>query len=117
MPKVLYYGKYRNIDNNARVLYMMLLDMLGFSEKNGWVNKKGELFVRCKRTTMAYRIGGVSRPTIQKCYDQLEAVDLIDRVRNGKTLADDIYPHLPDRIEATKEEIEQLTLLDEEDSR
>lgn len=115
MPKVLYFGKYRDIDNNARALYMMLLDMVSFSERNGWYNKKEELYVRCKRSTMAFRIGGVSRPTIQKCYEQLEAVGLIDRERNGKTLADDIFPHLPEKIDATKEELEQLSMLDEED--
>lgn len=109
VPKVLFYGKYRDIDNNCRILYSILLDLLGLSQEKDWSNNSGELFVRSRQVNLAFRLG-INRGTLIKCLEKLEAVGLIDRVRNGKTIPDDIYPHIAEDIIATDEDIKQLTI-------
>lgn len=115
VPQVLFYGKYRELSNNARMLYSMLWDKLRLSIQKGWEDKKGNLFVRLARTTAAFKLN-VSRPTVQSCYEQLEDAGLIYRIRNGKTLVDNVYPLRPDISQASKEAYEQLKLIEDEEN-
>lgn len=114
VPQLLFYGKYRELSGNARLLYAMLWDKLRLSVQNGWEDKKGNLFVRLARKTAAFKLN-VSKPTVQNCYEQLEDAGLIYRIRNGKTLVDNVYPLRPDPAQASKEGYEQLKLFEEEE--
>lgn len=115
VPQLLFYGKYRALSANARLLYGMLWDKLRFSVSKGWYDKKGHLFVRLARKTAAFKLVINSSHTIQNCYEQLEAVELIYRIRNGKTLVDDVYPLPPDPAEASAAAYEQLKIIEAEE--
>ena len=114
VPQLLFYGKYRELSGNARLLYGMLWDKLRLSPNKGWIDEKGALFVRLARKTAGFKLN-ISKPTVQNCYEQLEAVALIYRIRNGKTLVDDVYPLPPDPAEATVAAYEQLKIYEAEE--
>ncbi len=114
VPQLLFYGKYRELSGNARLLYGMLWDKLRLAPDKGWIDKKGNLFVRLARKTAGFKLN-ISKPTVQNCYEQLEAVDLIYRIRNGKTLVDDVYPLPPDPSEASTAAYEQLKIIEAEE--
>lgn len=115
VPQLLFYGKYRVLTNNARMLYSMIWEKVKFSSKNGWIDEEGFLFVRLARKTAQFKLCIDSHHTVQRCYEMLEELNLIYRRRNGKTIVDDVYPLLPDDAEATKEAYEQLKLVEAEE--
>lgn len=114
VPQLLFYGKYRALSANARLLYALIWDKTRVSVRRGWVDEKGDVFVRLKRELAAFVLN-ISKPTIQNCYEQLEDAGLIYRVRNGKTLVDNVYPLRPDNAEASKSAYEQLQIMEAEE--
>ena len=116
VPQLLFYGKYiALLSNNARLLYSIIWDKLRVAPARGWIDKEGFLFVRLGRKTAAFKLCIESHHTIQKCYEQLEAAGLIYRIRNGKTIVDDVYPLLPDDSQASKEAYEQQRIIEAEE--
>lgn len=116
VPQLLFYGKYRGcLSNNARLLYSIIWDRLRVAPTKGWIDREGFLFVRLGRKTAAFKLCIESHHTIQKCYEQLEDAGLIYRVRNGKTIVDDVYPLIPDDKQASKDAYEQQKIIEEEE--
>lgn len=115
VPQLLFYGKYRALSANSRLLYGLIWDKTRIAVKHGWVDKKGDIYVRLARKTAAFKLCINSHHTIQNCYEQLEDVGLIYRVRNGKTIVDDVYPLIPDPEEATKVAFEQMQIVEKEE--
>lgn len=79
------------------------------------MDKDGFLFVRLARKTAAFKLCINSKHTIQNCYEQLEETNLIFRIRNGKTIVDDVYLLMPDDSEASKEAYEQMKIIEAEE--
>ena len=115
VPKLLFYGKYRELSNSARLLYSMIWDRLRIAQQSGWEDEEGFLFVRFARKTAAYILCINSKHTIQTCYEQLQQAKLIYRIRNGKTLVDNVYPLLPNDAEASKLAYDEMRRLEIEE--
>lgn len=77
LPKFLFTGAYQTLSNDARVLYALVLERFDLSQKNGWINKKGEVFLIFTNKSMANMLGRSQR-TVNKVVAELEAGDLID---------------------------------------
>jgi len=63
MPKFLFTAEYDKLSNNAKMLYMLLLDRLDLSIKNNWINENGEVYIIYSRSEMGEELR-LSRPTI-----------------------------------------------------
>ena len=107
----LFYGKYRALSNNSRVLYSKLVQYLNLALKLGWYNEKEELYVQVKRSTLQYKIT-VSKPTLIGLYAQLKEIGLIDIEQMGSNIVDKIYIKEPIYFDLTEEDLEKELLSD-----
>src|SRR5690554_2897761 len=82
MPKFLFEGEFKNLSNDARVLYSLLRDRHDLSLKNNWVNENNEVYLIYTREEMA-NILGCSQPTVRKAINQLKELDLMEEERQG----------------------------------
>ncbi|KNZ70342.1 hypothetical protein Tfer_0902 [Thermincola ferriacetica] len=90
LPKFLFEGEFTNLSNDARVLYALLRDRHELSIENGWVNKKGEVYLIYSRSEMA-EILKCSQPTLRKVLQELKEARLIEEERVGLNRPNQIY--------------------------
>lgn len=91
VPKELYHNKrYKNISNDAKVLYGFLLDRLELSEKNNWVNENNEIYLIFTRSEVQQLIN-ISSKTSTKIFKELKEVGLIYEQRQGLKKPNIIY--------------------------
>lgn len=90
MPKFLFEEEFKELSNNARVLYSQLKDRHSLSLKNGWINKNNEVYLIYTRENMA-RMLGCSQPTVRSAITQLKKFKLIEEERLGVNKANRIY--------------------------
>ena len=105
LPDVLFFGKYRVLSDKAKLLYCKLSQRVRVALELGWLNERGEVYIKVKRATMKY-ILNTSNQTLQNAYTQLEEIGLIDIHKGAKNTIDEVYILLPDKIELTAEEVE-----------
>ncbi len=55
MPKFLFRGEFKDLSNNARVLYCHLKDRHKLSMKNKWINKDNEVYLIYTREDMDWQ--------------------------------------------------------------
>ena len=85
LPKELYtLKKYKNLSNDACVLYAMLRDRLQVSVKNGWVDEEGRVYFIYTREEAAIMIRKTER-TIRKYFNELVEVNLLEEKIDGRT--------------------------------
>lgn len=90
MPKVLFTDKYSKLSNDAKILYMMLLDRKSLSEKNDFNDENGNTVVLFSNLEVCRTIGcGHDKATAM--FRELEKNKLIHRRRQGKGKPDLIY--------------------------
>ena len=90
MPKFLFEDEFKELSNDARVLYSLLRDRHDLSISNGWVNKNNEVYLIYTRENMASMLG-CSQPTIRKAVNQLIDYRLIEEQRQGLNKPNLIY--------------------------
>lgn len=114
IPDALWFGRYRSLSYLAVCLYGQLTQRLKLAYESGWYNKAGELFIRVKRSAMAYYLHA-TLPTLRKAYAQLEELDLIDIDKKGQHEIDEIYIKLPIKEKLSEEErtLSDLTINEE----
>lgn len=85
LPKELYeLEKYKDLSNDACVLYAMLRDRLQVSVKNGWVDEEGRVYFIYTREEAAVMIRKTER-TIRKYFNELVEVNLLEEKIDGRT--------------------------------
>lgn len=86
--------RYKNLSSNAKLLYGLILDKAGLSEKNYKHDKDGRIkvFFTNKQVCNLLNIG---HNTVTKIFKELESYDLIDRSKQGFGQANITYPKLP----------------------
>lgn len=90
-PKILFTDpEYGNLTIAARTLYGILLDREVLSDKNGWIDKNGKIFVYMTNKNICKTLN-VSDKTATKILAELEEIDLIQRVRQGQGKPCKIY--------------------------
>lgn len=116
LPKELYIlEKYKNLSNDACVLYAMLRDRLQVSRKNGWIDEEGRVYFIFSRAEAALMIRKTKKSVI-KYFNELIKVDLLEekaiedgrayRLYLGKIQNDGNYiPEIKDKKERIKEDI------------
>lgn len=92
VPKELYTNeRYKTtINNDAKVLYALLLDRMELSRKNDWVDDDGTIFLMFKREDLADMLG-ICVTTVWRAFKQLKDVGLIAEKRQGLNRPNLIY--------------------------
>ncbi len=97
-PKKLFTAKkYAELSSNAKVLYVFLFDRAKLSQKHGYTDLNGEIFVYCP-ITVACEILNCSKAVAIKNFNELENCGLIRRVRRNQADPYKIYPQRLDLI-------------------
>lgn len=94
IPKVLMiHPLYKKLSSNAKLLYGLMLDRMGLSRKNKWIDKQNRVYIKYSAKSVAEELG-CSEPTALKALKELDTengVGLIERVRIGQGNPDIIY--------------------------
>ena len=85
MPKEIFNEEYSGLSNNAKLIYMMLLDRVNLSIKNNKANEQGEVYVIFTRDELVKKLN-ISKRNISYCFRQLENHRLI-RIDNNKSFS------------------------------
>ena len=92
IPKLLLTGKkYRKLSCEAKVLYGFLLDRMGLSAENGWLDDEGRVFVYCTISEAAEEVIGCGEKKACSVFKELEDIELIERKRQGLNKPNLIY--------------------------
>ena len=84
-----------DLTQTAKLLYALLLDRATLSQKSGWVDEQGRLY-------LVFPIGKIadaldrSPMTVKNSLNELDAAGLIERKRQGFSAPNRIYVKLPD---------------------
>ena len=90
-PKPFIYDeKYKKLSNNAKLMYMLLFGRLELSIKNGWHDRKGNVFQYYTNEQLMIDLNS-SEKTIIKVKKELREVGLLEEVRQGNNLPNRIY--------------------------
>lgn len=101
MPKFLFEGEFRALNNDARMLYALLRDRHDLSTKNGWVNEKGEVYLIFSRENMCEMLGLSDKP-VTKAMNDLKKIGLAEEQRQGMGRPNLIYLLNPTTLDFTK---------------
>lgn len=111
VPKELYTNpRYKTVINNdAKMLYALLLDRMELSRTNGWIEDDGTIFLIFKREDLADMLG-ICVTTVWRAIKQLKEVGLIEEKRQGLNRPNLIYIgkidySVPDSVVAGNDEI------------
>lgn len=92
VPKELYTNpRYKiTINNDAKMLYALLLDRMELSRTNCWIEDDGTIFLIFKREDLADMLG-ICTTTVWRAIKQLKEVGLIEEKRQGLNRPNLIY--------------------------
>lgn len=81
LPKVLITDdRFRNVSNNAKLLYGLMLDRMSLSRKRGWIDDENRVFIKYSINNIEEDLN-ISKKTAISIMRELEEVGLIDRVQ------------------------------------
>ena len=108
-PKPFIYDeKYKKLSSNAKLMYMLLFGRLELSIKNGWHDRKGNVFQYYTNEQLMIDLNS-SEKTIIKVKKELREVGLLEEVRQGNNLPNRIYISQVDgAVENTVLELEKV---------
>ena len=108
-PKPFIYDeKYKKLSNNAKLMYMLLFGRLELSVKNGWPDRKGNVFQYYTNEQLMIDLNS-SEKTIIKVKKELREVGLLEEIRQGNNLPNRIYISQVDgAVENTVLELEKV---------
>lgn len=91
IPKMLITGEeYRYISTDAKLLYGLLLDRVGLSVRNEWLDEQGRVFVYYTVESVREDLN-CGKEKACKLFDELEKAKLIERKRQGQGNPSRIY--------------------------
>ena len=84
VPKVLFTNdQYWNLSTDAKMLYGLLLDRMALSQKNGWVDEEGRVFIIYTIDKIMEALGCGNKKAIQLLSELEKKADLIMRKKQG----------------------------------
>ena len=98
LPQVLIFQpKYKMLSSDAKILYAVLLSLTELSEKNGWRDKEGKVYVifTVKKTMELLHCASGKAVKVLRELDDESGTGLIHRVRRGQGNPDRIYVRYP----------------------
>lgn len=94
IPKALYQEEmFRTVSDGAKVLYGMLLELMGLSRQNGWIDELGRVYIRCGISRVKEMMSCSNDKAVKmlKELDVVTGVGLIEKERRGQGKATVIY--------------------------
>ena len=83
VPKILFRDiKFRDLSTDAKTLYGILLDRMGLSVKNGWLDEQGRVYIIFPVQEVMDALGCADNKAT-KLFRELEKFGLIERKRRG----------------------------------
>ena len=98
LPAYLPYPRFlleTDLSHTARVLYSLLLDRSTLSQKNGWQDSEGRIYIVYPIAEMA-EVMKKGSTTIKGALNELDAAGLLERRRTGFSAANRLYVKVPD---------------------
>ena len=84
VPKLLFTdSRYRNLSAEAKLLYGLFLDRMGISQKNGWIDKDGRVYIIYTVEDVMEALGCGNKKAIQILAELEKKGNLILRNRQG----------------------------------
>ena len=91
IPKELVVGEaFSSLSIQAKILYGMLLDRMGMSSKNKWLDEENKVYIVYSLDEIQADMN-VSKHKAVDCLAELEDVGLIVKKKRGKGLPNQIY--------------------------
>ncbi|WP_407408194.1 DUF6017 domain-containing protein [Enterocloster sp.] len=91
IPRVLVKGEeFRNLSNNVKQLYGLMLDRTALSQANGWLDEENKAFIYYKYEDIMVDLN-CAKGTCAKCVKELEKAGLIETKRQGQGKPNIIY--------------------------
>lgn len=90
VPKELFRGVYKDLKPGPKLLYGLLLDRVGLSRKNNWVDAEGRVYIIYPRQEIADELG-VNIDTVTSWFKILVSYDLVDDQQRGMNLPNLLY--------------------------
>lgn len=91
IPKVLLTDqRYKNVSMEAKVLYGLMLDRMGLSIRNGWLDSEGRVYIYFTLED-AMRMMGCGHNKAVKLFAELDSIGLIERKKQGQGRPTRIY--------------------------
>lgn len=91
VPKILFRDiKFKDLSTDAKTLYGILLDRMGLSVKNGWLDEQGRVYIIFPVQEVMDALGCADNKAT-KLFRELEKFGLIERKRRGLGIPNLIY--------------------------
>ncbi len=103
LPPFLPYPRFllkMEISHTAKLLYALLLDRSTLSQKNGWEDGEGRIYIVYPITEIA-EILDKGSTTIKNALNELDAAGLMERKRAGFAAANHIYVKVPPVVQVS----------------
>ena len=94
IPKVLFTDEYfQDLSTDAKVLYGLMLDRMGLSERNRWFDEEGRVYIifTVEEVATYMNCGRVKGMKLLAELDMKKGIGLIERVKRGFGQSDIIY--------------------------
>ena len=94
IPRELVTGEhFRSLSTDAKLLYGLLLDRMGLSAKNGWLDESGRVYIyyTVEEITKDLNCGHVKAGKLLAELDNNKGIGLIERVKQGQGKPTKIY--------------------------
>ena len=94
IPKVLFTDEYfQDLSTDAKVLYGLMLDRMGLSERNRWFDEEGRVYIifTVEEVATYMNCGRVKCMNLLAEFDMKKGIGLIERVKRGFGQSDIIY--------------------------
>ena len=94
IPKVLFTDEYfQDLSTDAKVLYGLMLDRMGLSERNRWFDEEGRVYIifTVEEVATYMNCGRVKGMKLLAELDMKKGIGLIERVKRGFGQSDVIY--------------------------
>lgn len=89
-PKALFSERYKDISNEAKLLYTLLYDRLSLSKKNDWYDRDHHLYIYFTIKEVTQKLN-IDHDKASRLFKELEKVHLIKRQRQGQGKPSVIY--------------------------
>lgn len=94
IPRLLVMGsQFKNLSTDAKLLYGLMLDRMTLSQKHGWLDPKGRVFIYYPHNEIqeALNCGHNKSVRLMAELDAGSGIGLIERVRQGRGFPTKIY--------------------------
>lgn len=83
LPKVLITdSRFKNITNNAKLLYGLMLDRMSLSRKRGWLDEENRVYIKYSEVNIAEDLN-INRKTSAGLLKELEAFGLVEMIKES----------------------------------